>query len=115
MKIERVDCPYCANGIMIETDGTETPEQLAEKAAMACDCEGSWGYRHEKRIRARLVDDLKDENAVEGVMGMIQLLKAGYYDAINIKKDEITYTIKNNTENVLKFQRKKNTKEDMTL
>lgn len=34
MKIERVDCPYCANGIMIETDGTETPEQLAEKAAI---------------------------------------------------------------------------------
>lgn len=115
MKMIRVDCPYCTNGILIETDGQETPEQLSEKAALACNCEGSWGFRHERKIRARLVDDLEDTKAVDAVMEMVSLVKSGYYDVVTVKKDEITYQIKTNADNVLKFQRKKNEKEDMTL
>ena len=57
----------------------------------------------------------KTKGTVGAVMEMLSLVKSGYYDVVTVKKDEITYQIKTNADNVLKFQRKKNEKEDMTL
>lgn len=113
--MRKVDCPFCQSTLIVETTQGETAEQLADKAAMACSCVQSADWRRERRIREKLVNDLQDRRAVNGIMSLVDLIREGLIDKASIKYGEIKYDLSTNTDNVLKFKRSVSKKEEMVI
>ena len=111
----KVDCPFCLNGIIVEAKQDETGQKLADRAAMACNCMQSREWRTERRIRQKLVNDLVEEEAVNGIFTLIDLVKNDLYDGATVKFGKITYSIGKNAKGALKFKRNHSETEEQTL
>lgn len=110
-----IDCPYCGSPHLLPLEEDCDPFKMQAKAAMECTCTGSWLVRTKEKITNAVVKDTDDEDCAEAVAKMLGMMRDELFDKITVKKDQYTYTFTKNSDNVIKFKRQEQKKEEMTI
>lgn len=110
-----IDCPYCGSQHLLPLEEDCDAIKMQAKAAMQCSCTGSWLVRTKKKITNMVINDTDDECCAEAVVQMLGMMRDDLFDKITVKRERYTYTFTKNSENVIKFKRQEQKKEEMTI
>lgn len=80
--VREMDCPYCGSMVMVEQESGEGIEELRRKAALTCGCPQAEKYRTEDEIRLCINQDMPEPKQIQGVLSMIELVRADLYDSV---------------------------------
>ena len=111
----QIECPYCGETQLVQFEENSDATQMRAKAAMQCSCTGSLLVRTKKKITNMVINDTDDECCAEAVAQMLGMMRDDLFDKITVKRERYTYTFTKNSENVIKFKRQEQKKEEMTI